>query len=871
MDRIINDSMNGPMDDSSIIKKQNDKQGIQATGSAESSEMNSGITGKGSATTTQRKDDKSKKETSKGGAAGSNGLVQAVTSIQKMLAQNTAILARIFGYLPQAANASVIKQTIETSRLGIKVESANSKVESAIHKEASGTKSILSKVLSLPRQIIDNSTINKNTTSRGLNLDFSRITKKIDASSRNRITNIHNGALSEEGPSILAILKEISLDIKASKATAKDQADKAAKEASFKAQFGNVASKSNASASANDNAGMFKGLKKAISGIGSSIMSGILAAKAKMWAFLIGLIGMIVAFIWLLVKYPKLREKLWGFVKGIGTKLWGMWMNFWENAGPKAKAIAIAIASLIGLIVFGPWGLLVGAVLLIASLWPKYKAQIIALGAIFAATAIAVWLFGPWGFIVLAIGALVMLVWAFKDKIWGWIKAIGSFIWTAVKVIGTILGAALLAILFGPIGIILAAWLVIRAFFPNLAKSIKNAIFGLLSHIPFVGKFFKGKGGEDEGDDKAEEEAKEAAKAEKEKTEEEMQPEEKSSGGGMFGGLFGGGESKPKPEASPVTSYNERQAHLARNNEAQKARIDAIAKISEAIVDLKTGNDQIIKSINASTKMEAGILAVISAAFPIIGVMLTQIQIQLGILQAQLMFATGPFTLIGAGMSAFSAVSKTVSNVFPKVGNFFGLNKDKEAEKDAPMRVIVISDESNSKSSLVEKIKEAAIKKVETTAWNDITMPTSIYNKAIETFGERVFETQPELVKSFIMTELENMKSAQASAEQATPNVSNNSLDVSEMNASSINSSSLINQKNQIETMKIQQNQREKAEKENASVLDDERENKKLEALPKVIALGLAEFFDARELTLKGATEPENILSIKNDDKASDF
>jgi hypothetical protein len=133
--------------------------------------------------------------------------------------------------------------------------------------------------------------------------------------------------------------------------------------------------------------------------IGPSILRGILEAKAKMWLFLIGLIAMIVAFIWLLIKYPKLREKLWEFIKGIGTKLWNLWMKFWEGAGPKVKAIAIAIASLIGLMIFGPWGLLVGAVLLIASLWPRYKGWIMAIVAAIGITLLAIYA-GPVGWII---------------------------------------------------------------------------------------------------------------------------------------------------------------------------------------------------------------------------------------------------------------------------------------------------------------------------------------------------------------------------------------------------------------------------------------------------------------------------------------
>ena len=78
------------------------------------------------------------------------------------------------------------------------------------------------------------------------------------------------------------------------------------------------------------------------------------------------------------------------------------------------------IAGVIGLICFGPWGLLVGAVALIIGLWPKYKGMIMATVAAIGVALLAIYS-GPVGWVIAGVTALFALVWAFKDKIWGWI------------------------------------------------------------------------------------------------------------------------------------------------------------------------------------------------------------------------------------------------------------------------------------------------------------------------------------------------------------------------------------------------------------------------------------------------------------------
>lgn len=405
--KLITDSMTGEL--GGIIKQQNDKMVVPKEASSEKSVPETGITGAGKALEMEGSKGKGDKEIPKEKPQKiENGLTKVVSNIERMMAQNLLLLSKVFSYLPIASNVSVNRQVFATSTLDKNIQSSNANIQAAIQVQSSLTRQILIADLAKPRikndyskqYLKSNNTDMSTHYTKGINFSPKVSFDKIIKDSQNKITyNIKGGGLGGDGKPILSILKEMLDLMKESRANARAQAADASKKAMFAAQFGNVASASKATAKSNDNSGFLKGITKALKNIGPSILKGILEAKAKMWLFLISLIAMIVAFIWLLIKYPKLREKLWEFIKGIGTKLWNLWMKFWEGAGPKVKAIAIAIASLIGLMIFGPWGLLIGAVLLIASLWPKYKGWIIAIVAAIGITLLAIYS-GPVGWII---------------------------------------------------------------------------------------------------------------------------------------------------------------------------------------------------------------------------------------------------------------------------------------------------------------------------------------------------------------------------------------------------------------------------------------------------------------------------------------
>ena len=510
----------------------------------------------------------------------------------------------------------------------------------------------------------------------------------------------------------------------------------------------------------------------------------------------------------------------------------------------------------------------------------------------------------------------------------------------------------------------MAAWLVIKAFFPNLAKKIKGAIFGLLSKIPFVGKFFKGKGGEDEGDDNAAEEAKEKAASEKGETEEalspekeEVKPEEKSSG--MFGGLFGGGD-KPKPEASPATSYS--GGNNAQSNGPVHISPDVVEKLTSAIEALKTSNvsaaesivdamrkssdNQLLMSLNrihfpiraimnatigtllairgVATRMLGIIMTVrgiptamnrislaingLKTAFNPVNSALREIQRLLMGIRTAIRLSAGVTAITGLASSMFSIVSSTAGGMFSKVTGIFSSKEKNKEEKKNQMREAlasttinanIVSDKSSEKNEIINSIREASVQKGipqtpkndnDTIVINGVEIDRFDYESAKKNHGlsDKELQAKPWMMYVDFKGDSDDIldakrewelkvkaakqrRNAEASANQETPQISNERIEKTEVTANTVNSNSLISQKNSIETMKVQNQQIQNENKEKAIAMDDDREEKRMEALPRAIALGLAAYFDGRELTLKGSSEPENILTIKQDDKASDF
>ena len=320
------------------------------------------------------------------------------------------------------------------------------------------------------------------------------------------------------------------------------------------------------------------------------------------------------------------------------------------------------IAGVIGLICFGPWGLLVGAVTLIIGLWPKYKGMIMATVAAIGVALLEIYS-GPVGWVIAGVTALFALVCAFKDKIWGWIEGIGGFIWGAVKSIGALVGKALLFMLLGPIGPLMAAWAVIRKFFPSMGEKIKGAVFGLLSKIPFVGKFFKGKGGEGDGDSEAAE-----AKANAAQPKGAMKPDVKPPE--AFSGVPA---AAPKPEASPVTRYS---APVANPAGPVQLPPDVVEKLMSAVRSVRTANlaaaASIIREMKAlAAKRAAGasvsVVNVNNVSVSVANRGEAGVKAALGRLSARVAFVMRAVNTMrnsaGAALARLSAIARSVRGV----------------------------------------------------------------------------------------------------------------------------------------------------------------------------------------------------------------
>ena len=633
------------------------------------------------------------------------------------------------------------------------------------------------------------------------------------------------------------------------------------------------------------------------------------------------------------------------------------------------------IAGVIGLICFGPWGLLVGAVALIIGLWPKYKGMIMATVAAIGVALLAIYS-GPVGWVIAGVTALFALVWAFKDRIWGWIEGIGGFIWGAVKSIGALVGKALLFMLLGPIGPLMAAWAVIRKFFPSMGEKIKGAVFGLLSKIPFVGKFFKGKSGEGDGDSEAAEAKANAA-----------QPKEVA-----------------KPEASPVTRYS---APAAKPAGPVQLPPDVVEKLTSAVRSVRTANlaaaASIIRemkalaakraagasvsvvnvnnvSVSVANRGEAGVKAALGrlsarvafvmravntmrnsagaalarlsaiarsvrgvpfimgrirlAVQPIIALMHRMSQ-QLTMINGSIRLSSASGSLMGTVASAVSQAKSIVGGAFSGVAGAFGLWKGEEPAQPNPAQLAVgaartqkaIPDAPEGGEAIVvsgatagadvEKspkgryegrdwavryVKEKLRRKREARQrMLERDVSDSSLEGAIATMNEigqiqrenadalsgeggdalepkaSVSQATPEAPKGAEEMKAEAAKGmpqpeASADAVGAGPLVGQkDEIEANGASANAANVNSLVSQKNVIESMKAQGRQISNENREKAQSVEDGREEKRMAMLPAAICAGLEAFFDGRELTLKGAHEPENILEIGKEDRADDF
>lgn len=533
-DRMINDSMN-PYE--GAIVRQNDR---LVTASDQSSQIevdsqNSGITGAGvgeGVIDSTKRSDKDRMQPTIGDQR-TSGLSRIVSDIRGVARAGLLLMTQIYDYLPSLKSTRSVTTNSETNR-SIEERSTNAIRVAPVPVTVETTQ------MPIAQQVPPNNRPNRLMSS----MDDIELIDNVTTNNKTKVTTM--SAMTGMDPNatkpLLDVLNEISTELKGARADAKENAAQAANAARYRAQFGNVRSGSGATPAKNDSLGFLRSLSRMLGNLKDRTTETLLSTRTRMWLFLIGIVGMVASFIWLLVKFPGLREKLVNWMKNVGNTLYTLWTSFWAAASPRVRAIALTIASLIGLMIFGPWGLLVGAALAIVGLWPKYKAWIIAIGvAIVAAFAVywGIWLaatLGPIGAIivaVIAIGAIVTALFIkFKDQIMNGVRAAGNFLLEAVKWLFT--------------------WPVtmLQGFFPGLGDKLKDAMVSLFGGIPFVGKYVKKMFGKsEEGEPTGENEAKAAAIEGKQLEEAFI----KSAGKNDVS------ESAPtiRPEAtSPITSYN---------------------------------------------------------------------------------------------------------------------------------------------------------------------------------------------------------------------------------------------------------------------------------------------------------------------------
>ena len=290
----------------------------------------------------------------------------------------------------------------------------------------------------------------------------------------------------------LSLLNKIALATQGTLSLNKKINEDKRKEAIENKQFGRAkgGSKSNGAFNFSN---LTKSLKNTFKKLPGTISSALLKAKAKVILMLVGLVVGLGTMIYMFFKNPALMKKITKLIDKGFVFIWKAISGFIQKLSPKVLAIVAIATGLIGLMYFGPWGMLLAAVPLIVKYWESWYPVI--LGILVGAA--CAWIFGPWGAVVGAVVFLGALIFKFKDKIWAFVKGLGKF---------------LLFVMFFPLRLLLGA---LFKFFPglkekiaNLNKKIGQAIMGFLRKIPFIGKFFGGKDEKSEKVKKAVEEEK---------------------------------------------------------------------------------------------------------------------------------------------------------------------------------------------------------------------------------------------------------------------------------------------------------------------------------------------------------------------------
>ena len=689
------------------------------------------------------------------------------------------------------------------------------------------------------------------------------------------------GDSKEKFDSIHKILTEIRSALMAIRVGAAEERRAAENSRRIQSQFGNIRSDATADKSKPQNAlGYVQAFSESTKSFGSKLLDFFTSAKVKLFLMLAGLVAVIVAFIWTLVKFPGLREKLVNWMKGVGVKLWEIWTNFWTAAAPMVRTIAITIASLIGLMVFGPWGLLVGGVMLIAGLWPKYRGIILATVAALSAAALLIY-FGPIGLLVGVGAAVVGAIYAFRKQIWDGLKSAFSFI-----------GDALKYWLSWPINLLVT-------FFPELGVKLKNGLASFLSGIPFVGKHVKklfGGEGEEGPDEKS---AVSVALADNKTIEDELrnranakEPAAPQMPNAEVPSMTAPSMPMTLGSVNPISNYSSSMNTSALTNASNYAPtnisnvsmsstsveklVDAISKSTQPCTDLlnqiymkmasSTAERQRMTTVvnmpsNAYSRFSAGVRRITSTtingmfgegAFEMLQDLLSPILITLN--DMKVLMNNGISTI----KEAFGIVDETTTPVITASNTLVSTTAQTEIPtENVSLQKYVVVDNSLEPHTF----ESAAEYETYMQTIHNANMEKQNYANA---YGVRIPQRPEE------QNTMNSISADEISANQRLPQMSEeeientelsafeysssvNSIKSKEQSTNTVNSEKLVSMQQSIETLKKEGSNAAAKQKAQEKSDDENKFEARMGKLPRIIAAGIASYFDNKELKLKGA------------------
>lgn len=703
--------------------------------------------------------------------------------------------------------------------------------------------------------------------------------------------------------SIHKILTDIHTVLMSIRSGAAEERRAAENSKRMQAQFGNVRSDATAPKSKPRGVlGYVKAVSEGTKNLGSKLMDFFTSAKVKLFLMLAGLVAVIVAFIWTLVKFPGLREKLVNWMKGVGVKLWEIWTNFWTAAGPKVRTIAIIIASLIGLMVFGPWGLLVGGILLLAGLWPKYKGIIIATVAALTAAALLIY-FGPIGLLVGIGVAVVGAIYAFRKQIWDGLKSAFTFI-----------GDALSYWLRWPIDLL-------AVLFPGLGTKLKNGLASFLSGIPFVGKHIKklfGGEGEEGPDEKS---AVKSALADGKNIEEEIKSSKKPNKAeaaaptppqtptaqmpSMSMPGMPAMPAQPQPMTrgaiNPVSNYSSSMNTRTTSNYAptnvRTTSQRSTTTVSGPVNVSAVGINRLVEAISKSTKPCTDLLNQIYVRMASVAANRQRMNMTVVVrtepsaysrftsgvnrfssTAINRMFGSGTAEMIGDVLSpiliTLNDMKLLISDGVSAIKEAFGI-VDENSTPEITANNTVVSTNQTEIPAEGEPLQKYVV------VDNALEPHTFESNAEYETYMQAVHNTSAE-EQSYTnaygleiperpeeQNAISSISAEEINANQNLPHMSDeeienaelsafeyssttNSINSKEQSTNALNSEKLVSMQQTIETVKKEGSNAAAKQKAQEKADDENKFDARIGKLPKIIAAGIASYFDNKELKIKG-------------------